>query len=303
MLQRFMGESGRSFLIEALGSQPVTGGLAELAAVLCDACAIETWEPGDVVITEGGGDNDLRFLLAGTVSVLVKGRRVATRKAGQHVGEMALLDPGATRSATLVAEEKVVAAQISAVGFREVAGEHPLLWRNLAKDLATRLRQRNEAVAPINEVPKLFLGCSTESLAVAEAIATGLNGSGVEVRLWTDGIFRPSTFALESLEAELGRADFAALVLSPDDTVTSRNESSPAPRDNVVFELGLFMGALGHARTFLVTPEGAPNKVPSDLVGLTRVTYQVEGPGVGLAAAVGSACLQMAEVMSSAGPR
>ena len=298
-----MGDGGRRFVVEALESQPVTGGLADFAAVLCDACTVESWEPGEVIITEGGGDNDLRFILAGTVSVRIRGRQVATRQAGQHVGEMALLDPAASRSATLVAENEVVMACISAVGFRDIADQHPTLWRNLAKDLASRLRQRNEAVAPINEVPRLFLGCSKESLEIAEAIETGLGSSDVEVRLWTDGVFRPSTFPLESLEAELGRADFAVLVLSPDDTVISRNESRPAPRDNVVFELGLFMGALGHARTFVVQPEGVPNKVPSDLEGFTCLTYQEVGPGVDLESAVASACFQLAEVCKLAGPR
>ena len=129
-----------------------------------------------------------------------------------------------------------------------------------------------------------------ESLAVAEAIKAGLADSGVDVRLWSDGVFRPSTFALESLEAELARADFAALVLAPDDTVISRDVSSPAPRDNVVFELGLFMGALGHARTFLVLPESSLNKIPSDLDGFTSVTYQPTVLGGDLRCAVESAC-------------
>ena len=50
--------------------------------------------------------------------------------------------------------------------------------------------------------------------------------------------------------------------------------TSNAPRDNIVFELGLFMGALGRSRTFLVQPRGAGLKVPSDLMGITPLTYE-----------------------------
>ena len=43
----------------------------------------------------------------------------------------------------------------------------------------------------------------------------------------------------------LDRFDFAILVLTADDLVASRDVLSTAPRDNVLFELGLFMGGLG----------------------------------------------------------
>ena len=303
MLQRFVGEDRRRFVIEALESQPVIGGQVELAGTVCGASTIHSWEPGEILISEDDWDDAIWFLLAGSVSVLVRGRRVAVRKSGQHVGEMALLDPAAPRSATVIAEEEVVAARISSAIFREIADAHPALWRNLARDMADRLRQRNRFIGPVNAVPELFLGCSTESLSVAEAIKTGLATSGVNVRLWSDGVFRPSTFALESLEAELARVDFAALVLAPDDTVISRDVSSPAPRDNVVFELGLFMGALGHARTFLVLPESSLNKIPSDLDGFTSVTYPATVPEGDLRRVVESACGELVEVMRLAGPR
>ena len=303
MLQRFVGEDRRRFVIEALETQPVIGGQADLAGVVYGASNIHSWEPGEILISERDWDDDIWFLLTGSVAVSVRGRRMAIRKSGQHIGEMALLDPAAPRSATVVAEEEVVAARVSAASFREIADANPSLWRNLARDLADRLRQRNRFVGPVNDVNELFLGCSTESLVIAEEIKTGLAGSGVNVRLWNDGVFRPSTFALESLESELGRADFAALVLAPDDTVISRGVSSPAPRDNMVFELGLFMGALGHARTFLVLPESSLNKMPSDLAGFTSVTYRAAGPDEDLQCAVASACRSLVDAIGSAGPR
>ena len=164
--------------------------------------------------------------------------------------------------------------------------------------------QRNDTIGPVNErFPDLPGLLERITMAVGEAVKVGLEFSGFDVRLWTDGVFRPSTFALESLESELARVDFAALVLAPDDTVISRDVTSPAPRDNVVFELGLFMGALGHGRTFLVLPEGSANKVPSDLAGLTYVPYEADDGTVDVQSRVAAACGTLAEAMRSAGPR
>jgi len=44
-----------------------------------------------------------------------------------------------------------------------------------------------------------------------------------------------------------------------------------SPRDNVVFEAGLFGGVLGMRRTFILHANGA--KLPTDLLGLTCVRY------------------------------
>ena len=125
-----------------------------------------------------------------------------------------------------------------------MADGKPILWKNVARVLAGRLQQRNRYVPSTNPRPVLFVGCSTEALPIGRSIQAALDHDPVVVRVWTDDTFRPSRFALESLELELARADFAALVLSPDDTVISRNATVGAPRDNLVFELGIIHG--GH---------------------------------------------------------
>ena len=80
MLQRFVGEDRKRFVIEALESQPVIGGQVDLACIVCRASTIHSWEPGEILIAEGDRDDDIWFLLAGSVSVLVRGRRVAVRQ-------------------------------------------------------------------------------------------------------------------------------------------------------------------------------------------------------------------------------
>ena len=104
----------------------------------------------------------------------------------------------------------------------------------------------------MNPRPVLFVGCSTEALRIGREIQTALDHDPIIVKPWTDGIFGAGSFPLEALERELERVDFAVLVLSPDDTVISRDTANDVPRDNIVFELGFFMGALSRSRTFLL---------------------------------------------------
>jgi hypothetical protein len=122
--------------------------------------------------------------------------------------------------------------------------------------------------------PSLFIGSSAEGRLVAQALQILLDHA-CKVTIWSQGVFGISEGTLESLIVALDESDFAVLVLTPDDVVTSRGSSAHAPRDNVVFELGLFMGALGRQRTYLVHDRTAGLKLPSDLAGITLATYEV----------------------------
>ena len=73
-----------------------------------------------------------------------------------------------------------------------------------------------------------------------------------EVTLWDEGFVTITDTFIESLVNALPRFDFAALVLTPDDLTTSRQTSALSPHDNVLFELGLFMGRRGRSRTFVI---------------------------------------------------
>ena len=302
MLQRFCGQDGHTHLVEALEIQPIINGYTALAQTISGCVAVESFEPGTVIIEESAPGNDLYFILVGVVSIRVSGREIAVRTAGQNVGEMALLDPGQPRSASAVADGEVVTARIPASAFTALASANPRLWRNVARVLGERLRQRNRFVPPANPRPVMFVGCSTESLPMGRAIQSALEHDPIVVRVWTDDTFGPSQFTVESLERELARVDFAALVLSPDDTVISRDSEMQAPRDNLVFELGLCIGALGHSRTFLLHPRGSEIKIPTDLAGFTPLTYETV-PDVPNSVAVASACEEMRAAILTSGPR
>ena len=302
MLNRFYGAVGRPLLVEALRTQSVIGDDAALAESIAETALVEAFEPGGVVMRELGVDNDICFILAGVVSIRVLGRKIAVRTAGQHVGEMALVDPGKRRSATVVAEDGVVIARLSERSFTSLAESYPRLWRNVARELTHRLRQRNKFVEPVNSRPVLFVGCSAESIPIAYTIQEELKCDPIDVTVWTDGVFTASTFPIESLEQVLRSVDFAALVLSPDDTVVSRGTMTHAPRDNIILELGLFMGALGHSLTFLIYPRDIDIKIPTDLAGITPLTYSPETES-DASKEMASVCSQMRTSILTVGPR
>ena len=297
-----MGSERTRFVVDALRKQPIIGGDADLAEAICNSAEVTSFLPDATIIEEYAPDNDIYFILTGVVSIRVAGREVAVRTEGQHIGEMALIDVGKPRSASAIARDEVVVARLSAVAFNELAESNPNLWKNLACELGVRLRERNRFVRATNPRPALFIGCSTESLHIAQAIQSLLDHDDILVKPWTDSTFKASEFAFESLEQELSGYDFAALVLSDDDEVISRGQRRDAPRDNIIFELGVFMGAIGRSRTFLVQPRGVALKIPSDIFGITPLTYAV-GPEKDFLAALAPACNKLRATILTTGPR
>src|SRR5215469_7576662 len=119
--------------------------------------------------------------------------------------------------------------------------------------------------------PRIFLGSSGKQAKLLQAITRGL-ADIADVEPWTT-TFNPGRSTLDRLVELSQQVDFAAFVFAQDDwTTTDASQSGQAsPRDNVVFEAGLFGGALGIRRTFLLHATGS--KLPSDLLGLTSVRY------------------------------
>src|SRR5947207_3143719 len=129
------------------------------------------------------------------------------------------------------------------------------------------------------EKPRIFLGSSGKQEKLLGAMMRGLEDVA-HVEPWTTS-FNPGTTTLERLLELTREVDFAAFVFAQDDwTTNSPSAPTPepaptpgqaSPRDNVVFEAGLFGGVLGMRRTFILHASGA--KLPTDLLGLTCVRY------------------------------
>lgn len=123
-----------------------------------------------------------------------------------------------------------------------------------------------------------------------------------ESTVWTHGVFRPGRHALSDLVDRARTVDFAIMVLGADDDVESRSEKAQAPRDNVVFELGLFMGALGPERTYMVLPAGVKLKLPTDLAGITHLPYPARADK-NMAAALSGVVINIIDEIKLAGSR
>jgi hypothetical protein len=122
--------------------------------------------------------------------------------------------------------------------------------------------------------PRIFIGSSAQQEKLLQALTRGLQDIA-DVDPWTT-VFNPGVSALDRLVELTREVDFAAFVFAHDDWTTKGASPDTAfgeasPRDNVVFEAGLFGGALGIRRTFILHANGA--KLPSDLLGLTSIRY------------------------------
>ncbi len=135
--------------------------------------------------------------------------------------------------------------------------------------------------------PKLFIGSSTESVEFAYTLQEMLE-SQIEVTVWDQGIFEPSDFILEDLVDKMQNFDFAAFIFSPDDVIKIRGKEQNIARDNVIFELGLFIGKLGRRNNFIVVPNNnSPFRIPSDLLGLNYISFNANRQDNNLHAALG----------------
>src|SRR3954453_6316985 len=93
--------------------------------------------------------------------------------------------------------------------------------------------------------PRIFLGSSGKQVRLLKSLTNGL-ATVADVEPWTT-VFNPGVNTLERLVELTGEVDFAAFVFAQDDwtepTASDPGTAIPgqaSPRDNVVFEAGLF---------------------------------------------------------------
>ena len=116
--------------------------------------------------------------------------------------------------------------------------------------------------------PKVFVGSSVEGLEIAYAVQERLSFQA-EVSVWSQAAFRITEDGLSTLLQTAREYDAAIFVVTEDDLVESRG-STPGARENIVLELGLFIGAIGRNRVFVLS-WGAKGRLqlPSDLTAIT----------------------------------
>jgi predicted nucleotide-binding protein len=276
MIERFQGDQGRRRLVRALTEHRLVANREELAERLVAVGELMEVPVGTPFINQGDQTSDVFFIIAGKVEVRVNGKVVAYRFPGDPVGEMAAIEPSQPRAASVVPIETTVLLKVSETELSAAAEQFPEVWRRIAATLARRLAERNHLVTARRERVRVFIVSSAEAIPVVDLLIKQFAHDPFLAVAWKNGVFRASNYTLEELEAELDDSDFAIAIAYADDVVITRNDEWPTVRDNVVFELGLFMGRLGRRRTFLMEPRDADVKLPSDLAGLTTIPYRYE---------------------------
>lgn len=122
------------------------------------------------------------------------------------------------------------------------------------------------------DLPTIFIGSSSEAIPLVEELAGRLEaGKTVRALPWYDA-FKPGFATLEDLARQLDEVDYAAFIMRPDDMLEIRGQQEGKTRDNVVFELGLFMGKLDRNRTFALV--AGVVDLPTDFQGVTYIKLQ-----------------------------
>ena len=195
MKSRFQGDNGRRRLIDALRLNCLVNGNEEIAEALADVLEFEEYKPKESVIRLGGRGTDIYFILGGSLKVELSGQQIAIRKAGTYVGEMALIDPTASRCATVVTTESTLLGKISEPDFTDIAKKYPQLWRTAAIELAERHREHlnisqitngsKKSIEPAElSVKELILGLKPGQLWSLLASLAGLLAAIATLAFW-----------------------------------------------------------------------------------------------------------------------
>lgn len=123
------------------------------------------------------------------------------------------------------------------------------------------------------EKKRIFIGSSSESKRIADAVYSYFEYKH-DTRIWS-AVFDASTVTINEIIKQANENDFAIMILGEDDILSSRGETYSSARDNVILELGIFIGSLGLNNCFIVIPSSSEHKIKiaSDLSGVTLLRY------------------------------
>lgn len=144
MLHKFEGDGGRDALVEAVAKQPIVGGNRALAEEIAGLVSLRAVPAGGTLIQQADEDNDLFLIFEGEFHVLVDGGVVAKRGAGDHIGEIAAIQPALKRTATVVAKSDAVVGKLTHAVLTDIGDRYPTVYKAIAQQLAGRLLQQNK---------------------------------------------------------------------------------------------------------------------------------------------------------------
>ena len=283
----------KNALLEALEKQKIVAGNRSLAESIASVGETLNVAEGTAIIHQGDDDTEVYLILAGVFHIVVSGKILAQRIATDHVGEMAAILPVQRRAASVVAHEESVVIRLSNSQVSDLGEKYPQIWRSFARELAHRVEQRNTVATAPSQKIRLFLMTSKAASEAALAIEKAL-ADQFSIVTWKEGGLRGTNYAIASLERVLDQSDVAIAIAEP--SLDGRHG-----RDNIIFELGFFMGRLGRHRTFLLEPRGEKSELPPELAGVHTLTWP-HHPGGNLADAIAPACGKLTQLITELGP-
>ena len=146
----------------------------------------------------------------------------------------------------------------------------------------------------IGDRPRVFIASSSEGEGIAEAVRERLSAR-FDSFVWSD-VIRPGATIIEGLEEAANTYDFGIFVLRDDDIREHRGATEQVPRDNVVFELGIFVGRYSRYHALILKPRAVT--LPSDLAGVVPVLY--DPSPTNLEASLDEACTKIDRAMQTA---
>jgi hypothetical protein len=156
-----------------------------------------------------------------------------------------------------------------------------------------------------NFKPKIFVGSSSEARDVAEQFCLNLGNEATPIPWWLAPEFQAMFSTLDGLLKACNQYDFGLFIMTPDDKFESRGKKGFSARDNVLFELGLFLGALGPERVFAVIQENDNTKkqvkIPVDLLGITIPRF-IKKDNYTTISSINTACSQLLPIIRKRGP-
>lgn len=147
----------------------------------------------------------------------------------------------------------------------------------------------------MSDQPTVFIASSSEALPVAEAVHIKLD-TELRPKLW-ENAFDLSSMTITTLISKTKEADYAVFVFHPDDKSLIREKEYSSVRDNVILELGMFIGALGLEKCFILVPKSSEStfRLPTDLAGITASFY--DDQDVDVSDAVTSSCAKIKQII------
>lgn len=120
--------------------------------------------------------------------------------------------------------------------------------------------------------PRVFIGSSTESKAIALAVKKYME-SDYDCVVWTDNFFELNNSTYNNLLKQSIAFDYSVFIGGKDDTVVRMQDGSNkiSPRDNVYLEFGLYAGILSPARSYFIIHKSC--SIATDLSGITVLNY------------------------------